>query len=229
MNSQKATAEKVPVWPRVLAVAALLACTLTAGWSHLLQGNAPGLGVAWWLPAVITAIPVFAVRGTPFKYACLAAGVLLLVLAVFVAFWPIPVALILFVAAAADPQRAPWHARVSVLVGVSLAVIASVAPVEGIYRGLTSPPAGFVVHTSSEFTVTEPAFDRVVQGAASGYGVESMTTVRAPDHEGLSITVQFRPDLPVDGQERLRRHLTEAPGVTKVCSWYRDNHLRSRC
>lgn len=118
----------------------------------------------------------------------------------------------------------------SVLVGVLLAIVAGVVLAGGIYPALTSPPVGFIVHTSSEFTATEPTFERVVQRAPSGYGVEDGVRVDAAgDGDGPTITIQFRSNLSADGQERLRRHLAEVPGVTKVCSWYRDNHLRSRC
>lgn len=230
VNRQNLTTEKVHKWPRALAVAALLTSTLTAGWSHLALGNVSGVWVGW-LPAVITAIPLFTVRRKPFEYACLAAGVLVLCLAVvgasLVMLFP---AALIFLAAVADPGRAPRRARVSVLVGLLLAIVAGVALAGRIYPALTSPPVGFIVHTSSEFTVTEPTFERVVQPAATGYGVEGGVRVDAAgDDEGPTITIQFRSNLPADGQERLRRHLAEVPGVTKVCSWYRDNHLRSRC
>ncbi|MGC4757595.1 hypothetical protein [Micromonospora trifolii] len=234
MNRQNLTTEKVHAWPRALAVAALLTSTLTAGWSHLAQGDVSGVWVGW-LPAVMTAIPLFTVRRKPFEYACLAAGVLVLCLAVvgvpLVMIFP---AALILLAAVADPRRAPRRARVSVLVGVLLAIVAGVVLAGGIYPALTSPPVGFIVHTNSEFTVTEPTFERVVervvQRAPTGYGVEGGVRVDAAgDDEGPTITIQFRSNLPADGQERLRRHLAEVPGVTKVCSWYRDNHLRSRC
>ncbi|WP_410819071.1 hypothetical protein [Micromonospora sp. 050-3] len=231
MNRQNLTTEEAHAWPRALAVAALLTSALAAGWSHLAQGNASGVWMGW-LPAVMTAIPLFTVRRKPFEYACLAAGVLVLCLAVvgasLVMLFP---AALIFLAAVADPRRAPRRARVSVLVGVLLAIVAGVALAGGIYPALTSPPVGFIVHTSSEFTVTEPTFERFVHRAArGGYGVEGGVRVDAAgDDEGPTITIQFRSNLPADGQERLRRHLAEVPGVTKVCSWYRDNHLRSRC
>ncbi|WP_433318364.1 hypothetical protein ACQP0U_11970 [Micromonospora sp. CA-269861] len=180
---------------------------------------------------MITAIPLFTVRRKPFEYACLAAGVLVLCLAVVGAFLVMlfPAALI-FLAAVADPRRAPRRARASVLVGVLLAIVAGVALSGGIYTALTSPPVGFIVHTSSDITVTAPTFERVVQRARTGYGVEGGVRVNAAgDDEGPTITIQFRSNLPADGQERLRQHLAEVPGVTKVCPWYRDNHLRSRC
>ncbi|MCX5066842.1 hypothetical protein OOJ91_13400 [Micromonospora lupini] len=82
-------------------------------------------------------------------------------------------------ATTADPRRAPWRARLSVLVATALAVVATVGSVGAVHRSLTSPSAGFVVHS--------------------------------------------------DAREGLRRRLAEASGVSKVCSWYRDNRLRSAC
>jgi len=226
MNTETRTVGKVHAWPRALVVAALLTCTLAAGWVYLTQGVTSRFWAAW-VPVVLTAVPLFLRRRRPFNYACAAVGVLLLALAAQGALlWFLPAALILL-ATTADPRRSPWRARLSVLIGTSLAVVPIVASAGAIHRSLTSPPAGLVVHTDASSTTTGSALEQIISGA--DVRGSSMTTKRADGSDGPTTIVEFQPGLSQDGQERLRRSLTEAPGVSKVCSWYRDNHLRSAC
>ncbi|MFC5925814.1 hypothetical protein [Micromonospora vulcania] len=219
MDTQTVTVEKVHLWPRALAGAALLSSALFGGWVYQTHDSTTAFWTAW-LPVVLTAIPLFLVRRKPFEYASLAAGVLLLVLASL-----LPAALILL-APIADPRRSPRRARVAVLVGAALVVVTCVASAGPIHRSLTEPPAGFVVHGLPDLTATDSA---AVKAATSGPGVVETSTVTRADGKGVTMTVRFGPGLSADGQEQLRQALAKAPGVTKVCSWYRDNRLRSAC
>ncbi|MBM0258122.1 hypothetical protein [Micromonospora sp. 4G55] len=101
--------DKVHVWPRALATAAFLTSAITATWLTLGHENGPVWLVAWWLPVVIMAIQLFAVRREPFEAACLAGGVLLLFLMVpgicFLVSFHLPATLLVLAAPATDPQR----------------------------------------------------------------------------------------------------------------------------
>lgn len=101
--------DKVHLWPRALATAAFLTSAITATWLTLEHENEPARLVAWWLPVVIMAIPLFTVRREPFEAACLAGGVLLLFLMVpglcFGVLFHLPPTVLFLAAPAADPRR----------------------------------------------------------------------------------------------------------------------------
>lgn len=107
----------------------MLASTLVATYLTVAQGNGPAWWLAWWLPVLIAAMPLLAVHRRPFRNACWASAVLILVLAVpgfwFLSFVHLPTALILLAAAAADPRRAPKRACVAVVMGGLVAAVAT--------------------------------------------------------------------------------------------------------
>ncbi|MEH0982043.1 hypothetical protein [Micromonospora sp. CPCC 205556] len=117
------------VWPRALAGAGLLPSIMAAAHLTLTRFDGPVWWVVVWLPVLLAAFPLAVVHPEPFWVACLASAVLLIVLAV-PGFWfgyylHLPAALVLFTAAAADPRRAPWRARVAVAIGGLLAATAT--------------------------------------------------------------------------------------------------------
>jgi hypothetical protein len=119
----------VHVWPRALVWAGLLSSTLVASYLTVVQGNGPLWWVAWWLPVLLAAIPLGVAHREPFRVACLVSAVLIIVLAVL-GFWlemfvHLPTALILLAASAADPRRAPRRALVAVVIGGSVAALAT--------------------------------------------------------------------------------------------------------
>ncbi|TNH30225.1 hypothetical protein FHG89_08795 [Micromonospora orduensis] len=230
MTTQTLPTEKVHAWPRALVVAAILAGILFAGWRYQTWGDTAAFRVSW-IPVAITAVPLLFLRRRQFSYACVVVGVVVLALALQGVFiWVLPAVLILL-ATTADPRRSPWRARLSVLVATALAVVATAGSAGAVHRSLTSPSAGFVVHSDADFTTAQSAVDRVLTDASGRADdrVLGVSITHADDGRGTTIVVQFEPDLSTNEQEGLRRQLAEVPGVAKVCPWYRDNHLRSAC
>ncbi|MFC7709971.1 hypothetical protein [Micromonospora lupini] len=228
MTTQAPPAERVHAWPRALVVAALLAATFLAGWQYQTGGDTVAFRVAW-IPVGLTVVPLFFRRARQFAYASLVVGLVVLALALQGVFtWILPGALILL-ATTADPRRSAWRARLSVLVGTALAVVAAVASAGAVHHSLTSPPVGFAVHTDAASTPS--AVDRISSRADAEVAsrVYSFRINYAVDGEGPTGIVEFTPGLSAQEQERLRRDLAALPGVTRVCTWYRDNHLRSTC
>ncbi|MEU4333823.1 hypothetical protein AB0F59_04260 [Micromonospora lupini] len=225
MTTPTPPTERVHAWPRALVVAALLAATFLACWRYQTGGDTVAFRVAW-IPVGLTVVPLLFRRARQFAYASLVVGLVVLALALQGVFdWILPGALILL-ATTADPRRSAWRARLSVLVGVALAVVAAVASAGAVHHSLTSPPAGFVVHTDAASTVDRilSRGDAEVDSRVNGFRINY-----AVDGEGRTGIVEFTPGLSAQEQERLRRHLTALPGVTRVCTWYRDNHPRSTC
>ncbi|MGC4819649.1 hypothetical protein [Micromonospora sp. DT63] len=219
--TQTSAVHRVHAWQRLLVVAALVASVVLLGWAYQTGGDTLRFRFGW-VAVVLTAVPLFVTRGRQFTYACLAVGVSLLVLAC----GPVPAgllpAMLVLLATTADPRRSPWRARLSVLVGAALVVVPVVASAGAVHDSLTSPPVGFVVHTDADTEVT----DLVGPGDVSVVGVHT----RYDDGDGGPISfVEFTPGLSADGQDQLRRQLALKPGVSKICSWYRNNHLRSAC
>jgi hypothetical protein len=229
-TTRTATPQKVHAWQRVLVVTALLASVAILGWSYLTRGDDIVFRFTW-IPVALTAVPLLLARRRQFTYACLVVGILLLVLAC----GPVPdgilPAVLVLLATTADPRWSPWRAGLSVLVGAALVVVPVVASAGAVRDSLTAPRVGFVVHREagsgfSEFT------DQIARGDLSVRGVQAVRgvqTVRGSGGEGPTSFVEFEAGLSADGQDQLRRRLEQAPGVTRVCSWYRNNHLRSTC
>ncbi|MET8251843.1 hypothetical protein [Micromonospora sp. NPDC005197] len=215
------TVHRVHAWQRILVVTALVASVVSLGWTYQTGGDTLHFRIGW-VAVALTVVPLFVARRRQFTYACLAVGVPLLVLAC----GPVPdgilPALLVLLATTADPRWSPWRARLSVLVGAALVVVPVVASAGAVHDSLTSPPVGFVVHTDagSGFTNFVEPGDSSVRGLQTRY---------TDGDEGPTSFVEFEPGLSADGQDRLRRRLAEAPGVTRICSWYRNNHLRSAC
>ncbi|WP_433535171.1 hypothetical protein ACQPZK_24195 [Micromonospora sp. CA-249363] len=220
-TTRTATPQKVHAWQRVLVVTALLASVAILGWSYLTRGDTIAFRFTW-IPVALTVVPLLLARRRQFTYACLVVGGLLLVLAC----GPVPdgilPAVLVLLATTADPRWSPWRAGLSVLVGAALVVVPVVASAGAVRDSLTAPQVGFVVHRSASAGFT----DLVEPGGPSVRGVQ---TVRGSGGEGPISFVEFEPGLSADGQDQLRRRLEQAPGVTRVCSWYRNNHLRSAC
>ncbi|WP_405430271.1 hypothetical protein [Micromonospora sp. NBC_00617] len=230
MTTPTLAAEKVHAWPRALVLAALVAATLLAGWQYQTEGDTVAFRVSW-IPVAITAVPLLFLRRGLFARACLVVGVVEFALALQGVFtWLLPAVLILL-ATTADPRRSPWRARLSVLVGTALAVVAIVGSAGAVHRTLTSPPAGFVVHTDAASGATPTEAEHIVRGADGTVDsrINGFHITYPVDGEGPTVTVEFTPGLSRTAQEGLRRTLAEARGVSKVCSWYRDSHVRSAC
>ncbi|WP_435206671.1 hypothetical protein [Micromonospora sp. bgisy143] len=222
MTTTRTTTEpKVHAWQRALVAAGLVTAVALLAWSYLTRGDTIVFRFLW-IPVALTAVPLLLARRRHFTYACVAVGILLLVLAC----GPVPAAILpavlVLLAITADPRSSPWRARLSMLVGAALFAAPVVATAGEVRDSLTSPPVGFVVHRSAGAGFT----DLVERGDLSVRGVE---TRHADGREGPISFVEFEPGLSADGQEQLRRRLAQAPGVTRVCSWYRNNHLRSAC
>ncbi|MET8084694.1 hypothetical protein [Micromonospora sp. NPDC005237] len=213
------TVHRVHAWQRILVVTALVASVVSLGWTYQTGGDTLHFRIGW-VAVALTVVPLFVARRQQFTYACLAVGVPLLVLAC----GPVPdgilPALLVLLATTADPRWSPWRAWLSVLVGAALVVVPVVASAGAVHDSLTSPPVGFVVHTDAGSAVA----DLVGPGDGSVGGVQT----RYGD-EGPTSFVEFTPGLSADGQDQLRRQLAQKPGVSKICSWYRNNHLRSAC
>ncbi|MGV9215115.1 hypothetical protein ACTFTM_24915 [Micromonospora sp. RB23] len=220
-TTRTAPAPKVHAWQRALVVAGLVTAVALLGWSYLTKGDTIVFRFQW-IPVALTAVPLLFARRRQFTYACVAAGGLLLV----VACGPVPAgilpALLVLLATTADPRWSPWRARLSMLVGAALVVVPVVTSTGAVHDALTSPQVGFVVHREAGSGFT----DLVERGDLSVRGVQ---TNRAEGGEGPISFVEFEPGLSADGQDQLRRRLAQAPGVTRVCPWYRNNHLRSAC
>ncbi|MER7470332.1 hypothetical protein [Micromonospora sp. NPDC000018] len=112
-------------------------------------------------------------------------------------FLHLPAALILFVAALADPQRRPRLSRVAVAVGATLSMVATVGWAAGIYHMALAPPDTFTVHTSLEFKVMEPSFRSIIEGDGSGigFGADNVSYTGSGDGTGPILYVSFRTDL----------------------------------
>jgi hypothetical protein len=119
--------DKVPVRARLLAGGALLTSAVAAAW---LTKGFPHFGLVFWFPTVLVAVPLLINRAQAFRIACWVVMGLLLVLAVLgvwlALFAHLPAGLILVLAAATDPAKAPTRSRVATAVG-KLATIVTIA------------------------------------------------------------------------------------------------------
>ncbi|MFG1651769.1 hypothetical protein ACGFIE_17770 [Micromonospora sp. NPDC049275] len=117
-----------PTLARLLTCGALLTSALAAAW---LTSEYPWMWFIAWFPSVLVAIPLGIKQARAFRVTCWVVVGLLLVLAVlgllFGLFVHLPAAVILALATAVDPQKAPRRTKAAARLGPLVAAVASVA------------------------------------------------------------------------------------------------------
>ena len=213
-------------WPsRLLVVAAAIAAILAAGWLSL---GFPYLVVATALVCLAVAGPLLAGNMGQFRRACFVVAAVLAVLAVVGLFFGlylfVPSAALLVAAPFTEPLAASYpEGRVArriaagllaagLLVGSSTSVAFGVA----VYRSYFAAPDAFVVSTSPEFEAI--ADSRLLDGTGSGigFGADGVSERGMAAGKGPTLYVHFRKDLSTAGQQQLKEHLLQLPGVLEV-------------
>ncbi|OKJ99575.1 hypothetical protein AMK26_26485 [Streptomyces sp. CB03234] len=202
-------------WQRALAASAVLATVPALLWT--MHSHVFALHV---LTALSVAVPLFLPhRPVAFTRACLIVGLALLpwgVLGLFLAmflFWP--AALLLLLAAFADPRRSRWAARITAGAGALL--------MAGVLAGTAAYCWHFYVHPA----LAEPHTFRAVTHPDAYLDSLGVHETRLQELGATGVTgtwtdelpyldVSFPESLPEDRRTALKEAIAKIPGVTRV-------------